>query len=111
MSVNTHSQEGPDDGRRAFLSTATSLLMAGGLAAGYGTFAMLAAKYLYPTEGSSANGWLFVRELTRINKGDSFVFRSPAGASIVVARNGEAGTDKAQVDSDDVVEGVEQLLP
>lgn len=64
--------------------------MAGGLAAGYGTFATLAARYLYPPQGGST-GWLFATELSRIKKGESFVFRSPAGASIVIARQSEVG--------------------
>ena len=66
-------------------------MMAGGLAAGYGAFATIAATYLYPPH-DSVTGWLFVNDLARMKKGDSLVFRSPSGASIVIARNGEAGT-------------------
>ena len=36
--------------RRTFLSTASSVAMAGGLLAGYGTLGVLAAQFLYPTK-------------------------------------------------------------
>ena len=50
--------------RREFLS-ASSLAMAGGLAASYGTLAVMAGRYLYPAEGI-AKAWLFVTEVDAV---------------------------------------------
>jgi Rieske Fe-S protein len=64
--------------------------MAGGLAAGYGTFGALAVRYLYPAE-DSPKAWLFVSEVARLRKGDSVVFRSPSGATVAIARQDDRG--------------------
>jgi Rieske Fe-S protein len=75
--------------RRSFLATA---VMGGGLAAGYGTFAWMAGRYLYPAH-EAPTSWLFLRDLHSLKPGDSFVYRTPAGATVAVARLGNAGTD------------------
>lgn len=80
----------PDDPeRRSFLATAA---MAGSMAAGYGTFAAIAARYLYPAHPAPTS-WLYVQDLRSLKPGDSLVYRTPAGATVAVARLGNAGTD------------------
>jgi len=49
-----------DVDRRAFFST-SSLAMAGGLVAGYGTFFVMAGRYLYPA-GDSPKTWMFLTD-------------------------------------------------
>lgn len=81
----------PEDGdRRTFLSTAASVAMTGGLVAGYGAFAAVAGRFLYPA-GAGEKRWVFVTELARLNPGESLVFRTPGGATAAVARRGNAG--------------------
>lgn len=76
--------------RRGFLAGASTALMGCGLAAGYGTAAALAVRFLYPA-GPQPRAWMFVVELARIKAGDAILFRTPEGASINVARQGESG--------------------
>ncbi len=64
--------------------------MAGGLVAGYGAFASIAARYLYPSKGD--NPWVFIAPVAQFKAGDSYVYRTPAGAPIAIARQGRAGT-------------------
>lgn len=75
--------------RRSFLATT---VMGGGLIAGYGTFALMAGRYLYPAHPAETS-WMFVRDLRSLKPGDSLVYRTPAGATVAVARLGNAGTD------------------
>ncbi|MBI3273076.1 MAG: Rieske 2Fe-2S domain-containing protein [Planctomycetes bacterium] len=76
--------------RRGFLTSAAGLAMAGGLAAGYGTFAAMAGRFLYPPH-PTARGWLFVSDAASLKVGDSVVYRTPAGAPVVVARMAATG--------------------
>jgi Rieske Fe-S protein len=78
-------------GRRSFLTRSTSLAMAGGLAAGYGTFAGIAVRYLYPAHPTET-GWVFVSDVAGMQVGESRVFRTPTGATAAIARRGAAGT-------------------
>jgi Rieske Fe-S protein len=70
--------------------------MAGGLAAGYGTFVAMAGRFLYPA-GPSAVGWMYVARVDALKPGDSLVYRAPSGATIVVARQSDSG------DADDFI--------
>jgi cytochrome b6-f complex iron-sulfur subunit len=84
-------EEEPEVGeqpRREFLSTVSSLAMAGGLVGGYGTFAYILGQFVYPAAQQN-RGWLFVCTVDRLAPGESLDFTSPAGAKIVVARQGE----------------------
>ena len=76
--------------RREFFS---SVAMVGGLAASYGTFAVMAGRYLYlyPT-GAQTKAWQFVAEVDRMGVGDSLDYHAPTGMSIVVARQAGRGT-------------------
>lgn len=76
--------------RRSFFGSLSSLAMAGGLAAGYGTFGCFAARYLYPAH-AAATGWLFVREVERIAPGEALGYKLPDGAKVVIARQGSSG--------------------
>ena len=61
--------------------------MAGGLVAGYGTFFGFAGRFLYPAHGTPT-AWVFVAEVSTIPQGSSTSFRTPAGASVVITRQG-----------------------
>lgn len=65
--------------------------MVGGLAAGYGTCAGYAARFLYPAR-PTAKVWLFVADLASFAVGASRTYRAPSGQPIVIARRAEAGT-------------------
>ena len=65
--------------------------MAGSLAASYGTFAVMAGRFLYPPGGGAAE-WMYLAEASSLAPGDSFVYRAPSGAGIAVARVGSAGS-------------------
>jgi nitrite reductase/ring-hydroxylating ferredoxin subunit len=78
----------PSEPRRSFLTTASGLAMAGGLAVGYGTLGIMMARFVYPTDTRS-RGWLFVCTVDRLAPGEALDFTTPAGAKIVVARQGD----------------------
>lgn len=87
--------DAPDDGagdRRSFLTKSSTLLMAGGLAAGYGTFAHVAGRFLYPA-GPRATTWMFVADLAHFADGTSMKYRTPDGARVLITRRGTAETD------------------
>ncbi|HYW79103.1 MAG TPA: ubiquinol-cytochrome c reductase iron-sulfur subunit, partial [Thermoguttaceae bacterium] len=79
--------------RRDFISSAA---MGGGLLAGYGTLAVMAGRYLYPS-GAQPKTWMFVTALKRMAEGESLEFEDPTGAKIVIARQGGNG------DADDFI--------
>lgn len=87
---STSTSNGENKGRRDFLSAAATVTMAGGLAASYGTLGTMAARMLYPSR-SSSNGWVFVVDVASTHKGDSWVFETPIGAKIVLARQEDRG--------------------
>jgi cytochrome b6-f complex iron-sulfur subunit len=76
-----------DRSRRRFL-TASSAIMAGGLAAGYGTFGVMLGRFVYPS-GPGDRAWLFVCTTDGLATGEALDFVTPAGAKIVVTRLGE----------------------
>jgi Rieske Fe-S protein len=78
-------------GRRGFLSRTTSVAMVGGLAAGYGTFAGIAVRYLYPAH-PTPTGWVFVGDVASMKVGESRLFVTPVGARAAIARRADAGT-------------------
>ncbi len=83
----------PDEGvsRRNFLVSGTTFAMAGGLAAGYGTFAFLGARFLYQTDDGK-KAWMFVTDVESLKEGDSFDYRTPEGAGVTLARKGSGKT-------------------
>src|SRR5262249_52118797 len=60
--------QAPD--RRSFLSRTSGVAMAGGLIAGYGTLAVMAGRFLYPSEGRKL-AWIFVTDSNRMKSGES----------------------------------------
>lgn len=86
-------EEDPSKGvdRRTLLASGASLAMVGGLAGGYGAFAAIAGRYLYPAR-PQAKAWMFVTEIVRMAPGASLVYRTPAGSPVAIARQGSAGT-------------------
>lgn len=76
--------------RRSFLGTATTVAMAGGLVASYGTFAGFAVRYVYPAK-SDPGHWVFVAPVSEIAPGKSFEFKTPDGSSMTIVRGGESG--------------------
>ncbi|HQX48477.1 MAG TPA: Rieske (2Fe-2S) protein [Planctomycetaceae bacterium] len=76
--------------RRRFLTTASGSAMAAGLLGAYGTFGYMLGEFVYPASGS-VRGWLFVCTTETLAPGEAMDFTSPAGAKVVVARQG-AGT-------------------
>ena len=80
-------------GRRGFLKNASRAAMAAGLAGGYGAFAAIAGRYLYPATSDEVM-WQFVIETDGIKVGESIRYRGPSGETINIARlsrNGDAG--------------------
>jgi Rieske Fe-S protein len=86
-------QTPPNPDRRKFLGAASSLAMGGGLVAGYGTFFTYAGRFLYPAKPGETS-WMFVTDVAAMKQGDSRRFQTPAGASVVVTRQG-AGDQSA----------------
>ena len=87
-------QEEPD--RRAFFNTSSSLVMVGGLAAGYGTLAYQIGKFLYPVDAGKAV-WQFACTLEQLEVGQSLPFTLPSGTEVVIARQSEGDTADAFV--------------
>lgn len=90
---------GGDDGpsraaadRRDFLSTVSTVAMAGGLVAGYGTLAAMAGRYIFPVETQTP--WLFVAQADGIPPGESLAFESPTGVRVAIARRAAEGPDR-----------------
>ncbi len=77
--------------RRGFLAALASFAMTFGLVGGYGFFASLAARFLFPANGQQLE-WLFVTSVARLRPGDSMDYKSPAGQRIAIARVKETGT-------------------
>lgn len=84
--TNTGVVGGPSEERRRFLQTTATTAMIGGLAAGYGTLAVLAGKFLYPTD-DHAQVWQFVAGIDELSSGESRAYVAPDGAQIVIARH------------------------
>ena len=83
--------------RRDVLAVGSSILMAGGLLGGYGTFLAMAGRYLYPS--GSDKSWMFVADTARIAPGQSFDFRSPAGLEVTITRREEPADAATTADS------------
>ncbi len=81
-----------DDGsRRDFLTTASTVAMAGGLIAGYGPLAAMAGRYLYPAKDHN-DAWQYVAIVDEITREESLIYQSPSGARVVIARQGDGNT-------------------
>ena len=76
--------------RRTFLSTTSILTMLGGLAGGYGFFAYIVGRFLYPARPRE-RAWTFVTEIDHIEVGGSLHYQAPSGERINIARQGKTG--------------------
>ncbi|HEX9732357.1 MAG TPA: Rieske (2Fe-2S) protein [Thermoanaerobaculia bacterium] len=74
-------------GRRPLLSWLSTLAMVGGVGAAYATLAAFMGRFLYPAR-PARRGWMYVTEADDVPSGGSIVFRTPAGATVNVARRG-----------------------
>ena len=83
-------QKDQETTRRGFFQAATGMFMAGGLASGYGAFAAIAGRFLYPAQ-AQPSAWLFVARAADLQMGDSLVYRVPSGATVAVACQGATG--------------------
>lgn len=83
------SREAAEVERRDFLSVAAAVGMGGGLVAGYGTFGVIAARFL-DAPGQPV-GWQYLTTVDEMKPGDSLTYAAPNGAKVVIARQG-AGT-------------------
>ena len=91
--------DGTTDGggdRRQFVKQASRAAMAAGLLGGYGGFAAVAGRYLYPP-GTGDVMWQFVTEVAGVEVGQAIRYRGPAGETINIARQARNG------DADDFI--------
>jgi len=84
-------QAPPGAPRRTFLSAAGTAAMAGGLAAGYGTFAAVAGRFLFPAR-EARRGWLFVARADSLKPGSSLNYLLPSGKPVAITRRGSSGS-------------------
>lgn len=76
--------------RRRLMSGLSKLAMAVGLVGGYGVFAGLLGRFLYPSS-SGGRGWMLIAPVNEIRDGAALNFETPSGAMVVIARNGRWG--------------------
>jgi len=88
MSDERDESLGDEVNRRSFVGAASGAAMASGLLAGYGTFAVMAARFLYPIETDDV-GWQYLSQASELPQGKAREYVAPSGAKIVVARQGE----------------------
>lgn len=79
-----------DTDRRSFLSATSSVAMASGLLAGYGTLAYVAGRFLYLNEPPRV-AWLFVIEAAKMKRNETLQFQTPAGQQVTITRQKEDG--------------------
>jgi len=82
--------------RRGFLKQASRAAMAAGLVGGYGGFAAVAGRYLYPARTGDVM-WQFVTETAGLEVGEAVRYRGPSGETINIARRARNG------DADDFI--------
>lgn len=78
----------PESGetRRTFFSSAGTVCMVGGLAAGYGTLGYCALRFLMPAGTDENLDWQFVATLESLEKTNSYDYIASSGIKIVFAR-------------------------
>ena len=88
---SSHHMDSESPDRRQFLDTASRAAMVAGVVGGYGGFALIAGKYLYPATTGEVM-WQFVSEVDGIRVGESIRYRGPSGETINIARMSREGT-------------------
>ncbi len=76
--------------RRGFITNASRAAMAAGLVGGYGAFAIVAGRFLYPATSDDVM-WQFVTESDGIKVGESIRYRGPSGETINITRRSRDG--------------------
>jgi nitrite reductase/ring-hydroxylating ferredoxin subunit len=84
--------------RRDFVSTVSSLAMAGGLVAGYGTLGVMAGRYLFQSTDDTA--WLYVAPAEAVRPGESLPFESPVGVRVVITRKPAGDSQRPAAEAD-----------
>jgi Rieske Fe-S protein len=80
--------EDPD--RRGFIKNASRVAMTAGIVGGYGGFAAIAGRYLYPSRTGEVM-WQFVSEIAAIDVGEAIRYRGPSGETINITRMAREG--------------------
>ena len=89
---NDHPSNPDGSDRRQFLTSASKGAMVAGLVGGYGAFAAVAGRFLYPSSTGDVL-WQFVADTESIKVGEAIRYRGPSGETINIARhtrNGDA---------------------
>jgi cytochrome b6-f complex iron-sulfur subunit len=89
--TNVNGPQVRDANRRTFLSTVSSVGMACGLVAGYGAFAAMAGRFLYPSQPRKL-AWVFVGDAASIKADEVVRFETPIGQHVTITRRGNQGT-------------------
>lgn len=76
--------------RRTFLQQASRAAMVAGVVGGYGGFAAVAGRFLYPARTGEVL-WQFVTEVAGIEVGEAIRYRGPSGETINIARQARDG--------------------
>lgn len=100
MSTNTPPDAAPTGTeRRDFLKLVSTITMTGGMLAGYGTFAAMAARYLYSKDSTPV--WQFAGIAAEFQLGEARNFVCPSGEKVVIARRsaGDSATSFAALSS------------
>ncbi len=90
--ADLHAPEAAD--RRDFLGLAATGAMAGGLVAGYGTLAVYAGQFLYPTSKNTA--WMYVARADELLPGGAMEFLSPTGLKVVITRTADSQVPRVE---------------
>ena len=90
MSDEKNERTEASEERRRFLSVASTTAMSAGLIGGYGAFALISGRFLYPARPAE-RGWQFVIEEARVPVGESLVYRTPTGETINITRKAREG--------------------
>lgn len=91
--IDGNNSNGKD--RRSFIARFSGCWMGLGLASGYGYFASVIVRFLYPSSQSASKNksWQFVAVLSSFKQGDSLTFISPAGDKAVITRMNMKGDE------------------
>ncbi len=76
--------------RRSWLSKLSTGALALGMLGGYGAFALISGRFLYPARGER-KAWLYVAEAKRLAVGDALLYEGPQGETVNVTRQGGDG--------------------
>jgi cytochrome b6-f complex iron-sulfur subunit len=71
--------------RRSLFGRVTSIVMACGMALGYGMFGWVLSRFLYPNRGQQTQ-WQYLARLATLDVGQSLTYESPSGHQVVVTR-------------------------